>query len=215
MRPINRGSVPVDGLGNAKVFAQYADAREDLFTRIGRYCSFCERLIKAGLAIEHIRHKNAYPALEREWTNFLLACGNCNSTKSTKAVGRFLFLPDRDNTFRAIEYQVGGLVNTVKTLRSSLKAKATRLIRLVGLDKVPSRDPQAKDLRWNDRRESWDKAARYLRKYQTGTIGIDEVAELCQADGHWSIWMTVFAGVRPVRLALIAAFPGTANCFDQ
>jgi hypothetical protein len=38
--------------------------------------------------------------------------------------------------------------------------------------------------------------------------------ELCVADGHWSIWMTVFAGIVAVRLALIHALPGTAACFD-
>jgi hypothetical protein len=35
------------------------------------------------------------------------------------------------------------------------------------------------------------------------------------ADGHWSIWMTVFETVKEIRLALIAAIPGTDTaCFD-
>jgi hypothetical protein len=125
-----------------------------------------------------------------------------------------MLLPDQDNTYRGLGYTVGGKVSPEVTLRPSQKAKATRLIRLVGLDKLPTDDPQAKDLRWNDRREAWDKATRYLGKYQAGRIGVDDVVELCRADGHWSIWMTVFRGVSAVRLALIRETAGTAACFD-
>jgi uncharacterized protein (TIGR02646 family) len=215
MRPIERGAVPVAG-GIPKVFAQYADARGDLFVRLGRYCSFCERPIKAGLAVEHVFHKDAYPHLECEWSNFLLACVNCNSTKGTKVFTRKqLFLPDQDNTFRALRYSPGGNVSPYPMLSSGQKGKATRLIRLVGLNKAPVNDPQVKDQRWNDRREAWDKATRYLTLYQLGRAAIEDIVELCQAVGHWSIWMTVFAGVRDVLLALIADVSGTADCFDE
>ena len=214
MRPIERGPIPSIGAAQ-KVYAQYADARGDLFERLGRYCSFCERPIKAGLAVEHVFHKDANPGLEREWTNFLLACVNCNSTKGTKGFTRLqLFLPDQDNTFRALMYSGGGIVSPNSTLSPPQKAKATRLIRLVGLDRSPTNDPQAKDMRWNDRREAWDKATRYRTKYQQDAVAVDTVVDLCLADGHWSIWMTVFAGENIVIIALITAFVGTANCFD-
>jgi hypothetical protein len=49
MRPVDRGAVPNDAVGQPKIFAAYADARADLYDRIGRYCSFCERPIKAGM----------------------------------------------------------------------------------------------------------------------------------------------------------------------
>ena len=65
MRPVERGGVPTTAAGTPKVYAEYADARGDLYARIGRYCSFCERPIKAGLAVEHIHHMNAHPHLER------------------------------------------------------------------------------------------------------------------------------------------------------
>jgi uncharacterized protein (TIGR02646 family) len=216
MRPVERGAVPNDSQGNPRIFSAYADARSDLFARIGRYCSFCERTIRAGLAVEHVHHKNAYPHLECDWNNFLLACSNCNSTKGTKEVGRRqMFFPDQDNTFQALAYSVGGQVSANPTLTSALKGKATRLIRLVGLDKTPTNDPQAKDLRWNDRREAWDKADRYRMQYQQGRINADAIVDLCKAEGHWSIWMTVFEKFTEIRVALIGAFPGTpANCFD-
>jgi hypothetical protein len=42
MRPIDRGSCPTDAAGIPKLFRKYQDARGDLITRIGEYCSFCE-----------------------------------------------------------------------------------------------------------------------------------------------------------------------------
>jgi uncharacterized protein (TIGR02646 family) len=205
----------VDAGGQPKVFATYAAARADLFARLGRYCSFCERRIPVSLAVEHVVAKSRRPALARDWKNFLLACQNCNSTKGTKLVGRHMFLPDADNTFRALEYSVGGKVKSAAALTGLLKGKATRLIRLVGLDKRPTADPEAKDLRWEDRREAWDKATRYQGLYAAGTVSLTNVVDLCLSDGHWSIWMTVFAPHAVVRQALIAAWPGTAvNCFD-
>jgi 5-methylcytosine-specific restriction endonuclease McrA len=111
MRPVERGGCPQDASGIDKVFAHYADARADLFARLGRYCSYCERLIKAGLAVEHVYPKDRRPKRDRQWGNFLLACDNCNSTKLNKTVRRpHLLFPDEHNTFRAFTYQVTGLV---------------------------------------------------------------------------------------------------------
>jgi uncharacterized protein (TIGR02646 family) len=219
MRPVDRGTIPLDALDNPKVFTEYADARADLFDRIGRYCSFCERPILSGLAIEHVLPKSLpqFKRLECEWSNFLLGCMNCNSTKGSRPSGRKqMLLPDQDNTFRAIAYSVGGRVSPSPTLSLGLKRKAKLLIRVVGLDRLPTNDPQAKDLRWNDRREAWDKATRYRAKYVNGGIAVETIVELCKNGGHWSIWMTVFDGIKEVRLALIEAFSGTlqAKCFD-
>jgi uncharacterized protein (TIGR02646 family) len=132
MRPVDRGPLPTDGNGNSKVYAEHADARADLFGAMGRYCSFCERPIKAGLAVEHVQCQKHFPQLEREWTNFLLACVNCNSTKGAKKISRKgIFLPDQDNTFLALTYSTGGKVRTTTSLTSPQKSKATKLIQLV------------------------------------------------------------------------------------
>lgn len=218
MRPVERGPIPIDSAGKPKDFAEYGDARSDLYERIGRYCSFCERTIKAGMHVEHVLPKSIYPLLEKSWANFLLACGNCNSTKSSKNVDReHIFLPDQDNTFLVLKYSEGGQAEAADSLNSSDVMKANSLIQLVGLDKSPKRDPKASDMRWNDRRESWDKATRLLRKYENGQTDIEGIIELSKTDGHWSIWMTVFAGIRSVRLALLESksIPGTAPCFDE
>ncbi len=60
MRPIRRGASPRPG-----DFANYRDALPDLVSRLGRYCSYCERLIPVQLAVEHIQPKGlpAYQAL--------------------------------------------------------------------------------------------------------------------------------------------------------
>jgi hypothetical protein len=220
MRPVERGAWPTDGDGCPKVFGQYTDARADLFERLGRYCSFCERPIKAGLAVEHVLAKSLHPNLELVWDNFLLACANCNSTKGDKPVFRKkLFLPDQDNTFLALSYRPGGLIRRQPTLIPTNKSKATRLIQLVGLDCGPNNNPTASDLRWNDRREAWDKAERYrnllqLARTDNSTL-LQAIVDLSKADGHWSIWMTVFANHTKLRQRLIAEHPGTAaNCFD-
>lgn len=143
MRPVDRGSHPLAGLV-PKVYRKYEDARGDLFRRLGRYCSFCERPIKSGLAIEHVLPKTRRPDLICSWDNFLLACVNCNSTKLNKAVSRkAFFLPDQDNTFRAFRYESGGRFGPNPAISPSQKGKATRTIGLVGLDKGPLHDPQA------------------------------------------------------------------------
>lgn len=79
MRPVERGSAP-------QIYVKYGDAIEDLKSRLGSYCSYCERQVAASLAVEHVIPKNLHPELETEWNNFLLGCTNCNSVKSDRAV---------------------------------------------------------------------------------------------------------------------------------
>lgn len=101
MRPVKKGATPV------AAFNRYEDAFDYLLDRvgigewsgikIGQYCSYCERCIQTNLAVEHIEPKSgdfAKPELQKEWSNFLLACVNCNSTKGAKEVDLgSIFLP--------------------------------------------------------------------------------------------------------------------------
>ena len=119
MRPVRRGDSPRD-----TGFTKYEYAKTDLIAciskghlhgkQLGSYCSYCERNIATNLAVEHLIPKDGLYGnsdLECEWTNFLLACVNCNSTKSSKeVVFNSLFIPDRDNTFRAFSYFADGSV---------------------------------------------------------------------------------------------------------
>jgi hypothetical protein len=62
----------------------YPTARGDLIRNIGQYCSYCEMPLAASLAVEHMLPKADFPNLTVAWTNLLLGCPSCNSTKSNK-----------------------------------------------------------------------------------------------------------------------------------
>lgn len=212
MRPVRRGSRPASA-----GYESYQDAKHDLASRLGEYCSYCERKIPASLAVEHILHKDDYPDLATEWSNLLLACVHCNSTKGTKDVSKIrCLLPDRDNTFAAFDYDPDG---TNPSRSPKQRERAKRTLKLVGLDQsMDSQELVAGD-RWQQRIEVWMKAVgakedldsqprnRALRKM---------IVSLAIATGHFSIWMTVFEGDIELRQRLIDAFPGTreSECFD-
>ncbi|MEP7375997.1 MAG: HNH endonuclease [Chitinophagaceae bacterium] len=82
MRPVARGPRPKDLSGNDVTFTSYGNARGALIERMGQYCSYCNQKLPASLAVEHVQPKDPVPALELEWTNFLLGCTNCNSAKA-------------------------------------------------------------------------------------------------------------------------------------
>lgn len=223
MRPIERGSRPLNPDGTVRTFREYQDARADLIARLGEYCSYCEMQLDADLAVEHVQPKDGPGAradLALDWDNFLLGCRNCNSRKSKKAITLTdYYWPDSDNTLRMLEYSVGGIVRPHPNLSPDQQARALRTIQLVRLDYVPTQhDPQVKDRRWNNRREAWDMAERArsrLAAHDTERMR-EQIVETAQAKGYWSIWMTVFADDPDMRRRLIAAFLGTATtCFDD
>jgi uncharacterized protein (TIGR02646 family) len=203
MRPVARGAWPTDGNGGLVAFVHYKDAKPHLVERLGPYCSFCERRVSSGLAVEHIRHKHNNPTLKCDWSNFLLACTNCNSIKGTKldtaADEVYYLLPHRDRTFEVFDY-CDGLVRIAQRGNPQLEQRATETIALVGLDRTAAHQSavqlrQARDTRYLDRRRAWQKA----RKAQDDLAQVDTPIMreriLAEAEdvGFWSIWMTVFA----------------------
>lgn len=216
MRPVNRGAAPA-------VYARYEDAKQDLVNRLGSYCSYCERRIPTLLAVEHIQPKGLaqYAHLECEWTNFLLACVNCNSAKSDEVVEcNALLLPDRDNTFAAFVYDKLGTVSPNPAVGPVVKALARALCDLTALNRV--NHPH-----WNEavlfsalervgqRVQAWLQADEARADFDEGRTWSGAIAREAAATGFFSIWMAAFEGVPEVRSAIIAAFPSTANdCFD-
>jgi uncharacterized protein (TIGR02646 family) len=133
MRPIRRGASPRQG-----DFTNYRDALPDLVSRLGMYCSYCERYVPTQLAVEHIQPKGlpAFRALEGRWDNFLLACVNCNSTKKDKLVLLSdILLPDRDNTCSAYHYSEDGKIQASPHLSPQAQQFAQGTLALVGLDR--------------------------------------------------------------------------------
>lgn len=222
MRPINRGPRPQRD-GAPVQFAEYAEARGELIERLGEYCSYCEMHLDSSLAVEHVQPKKpegaAVPDQARalSWENFLLSCVNCNSTKRNNDVEIANYLwPDRDNTFRALCYSEGGVVNVIDGLPANITSMANNIIRLVGLHKTPN-DEKVSDRRWLNRKEAWDMAERtkdrLSRNDNDDVRGL--VTDLAREKGFWSVWMTVFRDDTDMLRRFITTFPGTCNeCFD-
>ena len=214
MRPVDKGAHP------AIAFTTYRSAIGELEGRLGRYCSYCERRLETHLAVEHVQPKSLAPGMARNWTNLLLACVNCNSCKGDTAVAVPNYLwPDSDNTLRAFRYSVGGLVDIDPAISAPMQRLATGLRGLVGLDRVPGAagEPTENDLRWNRRREAWDKAVRARQRLLTSDTDQvrEQIAETAQESGMFSIWWEVFDGNPNMRQRLRLAFVGTcANSFN-
>ena len=222
MRPIRRGSSPRQGN-----FTNYRDALPDLVSRLGMYCSYCERCVPTLLAVEHIQPKGlpAYQPLQGRWENFLLACVNCNSTKKDKPISLFdVLLPDRDNTLAAYLYSAGGEIQVSSQLNAHAQQLAQSTLALVGLDQRGQNISDANSRlialdRVKQRMEAWLMAedARAKLADQPGNVVMAElVIRLAQRTGFFSIWMEVFRADPAIRCQLIDAFPGTrdSGCFD-
>ncbi|UQB42265.1 HNH endonuclease [Thiomicrospira microaerophila] len=231
LRPVRRNTSP-----QPHDFKDYKDALPHLIRRIsagktkdgrpsGHYCSYCERKITTGLAVEHIEPKSGLhgkPDLEGTWTNFLLACVNCNSTKGAKPFNfADIFFPDRDNTFYAFDYRADGSITPNPALSEHLQVCALNTLALVGLRKLSSHSVNS-DIaldRVKQRIEAWGQAnialSRYLNK-RNNSVFIEITVEQMLTVGFFSVWMTVFKDIPEMKLAFIKAISGTeeSGCFD-
>ena len=218
MRPVHRGDAP-------RPYERFQDAIGDLEERLGSYCSYCERRLPVSLAVEHVTPKSAVPELETTWSNFLLGCSNCNSVKGARETNAADFLwPDRDNTLRAFRYSAGGIVETAPGIDSNTMVKSAKLRDLVGLDRhplaPPGRRPARRDKRWKDREQVWATAERQKATLASLPEAVRPAVRTLILDtatgyGFFSVWMTIFADDRDIRLGLIARMAGTAaDCFD-
>jgi uncharacterized protein (TIGR02646 family) len=209
--------------GQAKVYVRYRDANADLELRLGKYCCYCDRVFLSMLEVEHLSPKSRDRAGLIDWENFLLSCKICNTVKLAKETNDEDFLwPDRDNTFRAIEYSEGGFVRVSKDLDEDdlNRQRARNLIDLVGLDRhqdVGWPDPTDRDCRWEDRETVWSYAERIKGKFpEPSDDDATLIAQTASLIGFFSVWMTVFRDVIPVPSKLVQAFRGTADsCVDS
>lgn len=188
------------------------------------YCSYCERRIPTGLAVEHIQPKGLpqYAGLIGKWENFLLGCVNCNSTKHEKDVAlEKTFLPDRDNTFYAFIYTPDGKVIPNPTLPADAIKIAQDTLALTGLDRPLNevRDANGQLVaidRVKQRMDTWAEATDSLADLQACPTDSmrRRIAHLARASGFFSIWMTVFEADAAMRQLFIDTFDGTAkDCF--
>lgn len=222
MRPIDKGKVPLDKNGDPIRFTRYQQSRGHLVSRIGTYCSYCERTLNGYIDVEHVQPKNSQGHLKLEWDNFLLACINCNSIKGKEPIILDEYLwPDKDNTLLAFQYTDGGLITISLTLTTAIKQLAEKTIKLTGLDRYPSLDPlknpEMSDTRWRERRTTYDKAKRAEKNLVNCNVipMREQIVDTATATGFFSIWMSVFKDDSDMLQRLLQAFPGTShNCFD-
>lgn len=211
MRSVVKGGVPLDASGTPILFAAYQDAVGHLRSRLGRYCSYCERTVPVGLAVEHKLPKAHHPNLERDWQNFLLACANCNSSKGDhdSAVGSVLW-PDEHDTLSTMSYRPSGAIGPATGIDAVLSLKVTATLALLGLSKAPS-EAASTDHRHDDRLEVWRKAEQ--SRLDLANRDVPEmrrsIIATATSSGGYSIWQTVFASDPAMRRALADNFPGT------
>lgn len=217
MRPVERNAVPADA-----AWRTYRDAFPALVGRLGPFCSYCERKLPTNLAVEHILPKSVHPDESMEWDNFLLGCVNCNSAKNDHDVDPVtLLLPDRDNTFAAFAYAEDGEVSAAGTTVLPWYQGAIDLIDLVQLNRSQfnNLDDNERILaidRPKQRKEAFLLAKRSLRNLNSNdTPGLrDQIAITARENGHFSIWMKVFAHDPDMLHRFIQEFEGTSpSCF--
>ena len=152
MRPVERGAAP-------RIYNNYRNAIKDLVNRLGPYCSYCERRLPTGLSVEHVFPKSLYVDRALDWSNFLLACVNCNSTKGNNDP-LDIFLPDRDNTLLVLSYFQGGFVPVAAQMDIQSTRRARGLIDFLGLDRHGATGwprPASRDNRRRDREKAWNR----------------------------------------------------------
>jgi uncharacterized protein (TIGR02646 family) len=224
MRPVDKGTTPLDDNGQEIVFKEYSHSRRYLVDRIGRFCSYCENSVNVNLAVEHVQPKSKTPALEFNWSNFLLACTNCNSTKGDDDINmeEYIF-PDVCNSFLYFEYGYSGIVKPKTGLSPDNTTLAKNTIKLVGLDKTPPNEntiewKKASDSRFEKRLESYKTAIDYLDKYKVGNEQVRSIYLECfktivSGQGFWSIWIQVFEGFPEVILEIKDCINGTNETY--
>jgi len=218
MRPVVRGEIPTDATGDPVTYADYKDARDDLIGRVGDYCSYCEVALHSQVDVEHVLPKSLHPTHALEWSNFLLACTNCNSIKGNTPVDLADFYwPDQDNTLRAFVYEPDEPPQVLAAAHIDPN-KARRTLELTGVDRVPGHPRFSdRDRRWLKRFEAWSVARQAAQFIQTAdSAEMRSLAiEVALGRGFWSVWMQVFHDDQDMRRRLITAFRGTAaSCFD-
>lgn len=217
MRPVDRGAP-------RRPYTDYNLALGDLYEVLGRHCSYCERPYSGD--VEHVLPKADHPALRTTWSNFLLACKNCNSIKSVQqdpgdpadpVTARALyFWPDEDNTALVFTHSRAAITES-PTLPAPLRPIALATMTLTGFHRIPgTRNPpqSPKDMRWKEREAAWDLAERKASQIHAdpGNAALRETtAELAAATGFWSVWRTVFASDADMLVRFNAGFPGTAT----
>ena len=182
MRAICRGPWPAGEDDHPLSFDPYTKARIPLIGRIGEYCSYCER--EGDLHVKHVIPQTIAPELVTDWSNFLLGCVNCNSTKGNDNRSRSGYLwPDEDDTFNAFTYRSGGRISVTDGLAPDVERRAKATFDLVGLG---AKDTDSSRRR-HKRRNAWDEAIE-VRDLVNGEDTRQLAIKVALRTGFFSVW---------------------------
>ncbi len=223
MRPINKGWWPTYGGGKKYVFNDWARAKKHLINRTGPYCHLCEMRVNNSLAVEHIKARTHFPRLANSWTNFLLACTSCNSSKTSNKLKipyrKHYYWPHLNNTLLAFVSPACGpdacLVTPHPGLSASQKARAQATIALYELDKRVTSTGDS-DNRFIERQKATKMAIDRLVEYKKGLATIQAIVDMATNTGFFSVWLDVFGKEPMVKTALLQApeYKIDGNWFD-
>ena len=109
----------------------------DLTRIFASLCAYCEEATKG--EVEHLRPKSRFPRLVYSWSNWLLACHECNHAKSsTWPVGGYVdpcsrLGPGAPESYFVFDTQTG-FISPNRTLNRYHRVKAQRTIDDLGLN---------------------------------------------------------------------------------
>ncbi|WP_413725104.1 HNH endonuclease [Sodalis sp. RH16] len=218
MRPIDKGTWPLNKKGAKACFNHWRNAKQYLEERTGCYCHLCEMRVNNALAVEHIKPKDSYPRLSACWTNFLLICTPCNSRKSKSLLAvpyrHHYYWPHINNTLLAFHTPLTGdnamVVNAHPSLSPSQKQKADATIKLYALDKTTTVTGDS-DRRYLERQLTISMALERLEEYADNRATAAAIVDLAVSRGFFSLWMVIFSDYREVMEALLDARPFCQN----
>ena len=154
-------SVP-DCLKSGKAY-NCEDVKIELKKVYNKKCCYCETKLTKNYAIEHFRPKQDYKWLEKSWSNLLLVCNSCNSSKgklfevaNTKQISKitgvnvhnsaknlnqleeqYLLHPEYDNPEDFFAFEKSG---KIKSIKNNKRAEYTiYLVKLNHTDLIEAR----------------------------------------------------------------------------
>lgn len=222
MRPVNKGKSPIKG-----EFKHYTHAMPYLIKRLGNYCSYCERRFSVGLAVEHVSPKDLHPEEEKKWSNFLIACVQCNSSKgvtdiATNQLGDYVW-PDMDDTYHMITYlpEDGYEARAAKNLSEGDTNRVNNTLRLVKVNAITTKygmtnymnklGERAKTATQCTRLKAilLKKVAKLQSKPNDEEIKeeyndlVDTIYMAMETGGFWSIWMNYFEDIPEIKAKML------------
>lgn len=214
MRPVDKGLWPTrkNTAATKLKFNKWARAIKHLRDRTGEFCHLCEMAINHQIAVEHIKSRHTHPKLSSSWTNFILSCSHCNSSKGTKRLDspyrkRYIW-PHIHNTLMAFEVPLtGDEAGVVRpscnvTQNPQLTQRARDTIALYELNKTTTADGAA-DRRYSNRMEAIQMATCRRVEFERGQATVAAILDMARTRGFFSVWFEIFSDVPEVKSALI------------